>query len=86
MGRKIVNTVIVCMVIWLAYSIGHWRANWSDFISCNDAQAEIDVYLECLQSAGKTGCRMQVDDFRRYHHLKRVIVGACEDAERDARL
>jgi len=43
-----------------------------------ELRSEIDVYRECMQSAGKTGCRMQVPDFRRYHALRHELESITE--------
>lgn len=41
--------------------------------SCDDKQAQYDAYRLCMQTAGRSGCTMSVEDFAAYHQLKREL-------------
>ena len=41
--------------------------------TADELQDGLDVYRMCMQSAGRTGCRMSVDNFRTYHAIKREL-------------
>jgi hypothetical protein len=47
-------------------------------MSGDEINHEIDVFRMCMQSAGATGCRMQVHNFDRYMRLKRELVNRIE--------
>lgn len=78
MPQKIVTILIVGMLLWVAYAFGHFKATWLPSVPCDSVQEEIDVYRMCMQSAGKTGCRMQIDDFRKYQQLKEEQLKRCQ--------
>ena len=83
MGEKISYLMILMGLLYLAFMAGEFNATWRPVIPCEKVRAEIDVYRECMQSAGKTGCHMQVDDFRKYHQLKADLAEHCS-AQRSA--
>jgi hypothetical protein len=41
--------------------------------TCDAVAQKIDVYRACMQSAGRTGCSMEVEDFTDFHQLKRTF-------------
>ena len=75
--------IILVPLMVLAYLAGHFRATWDGPMTYEEAQVEVADHLACLQRASM--CRMQVDDFRLYHHAKRVVE-AYEDAEQQAKV
>lgn len=38
-----------------------------------EMEIEFDAMRMCMQTAGKTGCRMSIPDFIRYHELKELL-------------
>jgi hypothetical protein len=41
--------------------------------TCDEVAQKIDVYRLCMQSASRTRCSMQVEDFADFHELKRTL-------------
>lgn len=77
MRKKIWKGVIVAGLICIAYLLGLSQASWIPRLPCDTMRTEIDVYRLCMQYASKTGCRMQVDDFWKYHQLKAELDKRC---------
>jgi outer membrane lipoprotein-sorting protein len=46
--------------------------------TCAEIGQKIEDYRACMQSTGRTGCNMQVEDFADFHNLKRQL-GRCKD-------
>jgi hypothetical protein len=46
-------------------------------LTCDEIPNKIDDYRACMQSAGRTRCKMEVEDFAEYHGLKRQLA-ECE--------
>ncbi len=38
-----------------------------------DLQIEYDAYRLCMQTAGKTRCKMTAQDFIRYYEIQRIL-------------
>lgn len=80
MGKRIAVILLAAFVIYTAYLYGGFEAQFEEARSCEYAQTEIAVYRACMESAGRTGCRMQTDDFRKYHQLKDTLAERCAKA------
>lgn len=53
-----------------------------------ELQMEVDIHRMCMQSASRTGCKMQVADFRFYHEVtdeiaRRAIAKDSAEADSD---
>ena len=47
--------------------------------TCTDIRHDISPYIQCMGRAGELRCSMQVEDFRKYHALKREHARQCMD-------
>ena len=47
--------------------------------SCTEIRQDISPYVQCMGRAGELHCSMQVEDFRKYHALKREHARQCMD-------
>lgn len=69
---------IVGILAWVLLGFLIGRATYDgpsyfdgDYASLSDEDVEfgLEVYRMCMRSAGETGCRMSVENFRVYHGL-----------------
>jgi len=45
--------------------------------TCIEIRQDISPYVQCMGRAGELRCSMQIDDFRKYHELKREYARRC---------
>ena len=45
--------------------------------TCTEIRQDISPYVQCMSRAGELRCSMQVEDFRKYHELKREHARRC---------
>ena len=59
-------------------STSHRPGDYSH-LSADELQDDIDVYRLCMQTGGRTGCTMSIDNFAVYQDLKREQVRREEE-------
>lgn len=78
-NRTVGPYATLAIVFGLGLAVGYFanhKASENQMLieaTADELQDGLDVYRMCMQSAGKTGCRMSVDNFRQYHAIKREL-------------
>lgn len=79
MKNRTIEFLSVAMMCLASFGLGYFAGGTRTEnqmltrATADELQYGLDVYRECMQSAGRTGCRMSVENFRTYHAIKREI-------------
>ena len=78
--RKVLETLklglIFCAGGFIAVAANELR---QPVRTCTEIRQDLSPYVQCMGRAGELHCSMQVEDFRKYHALKREHARQCMD-------